>query len=60
MTAKTIRDNNINNFKWRTGWYHTGLLINVVGKAIKNEVKEQKVDFSMFSGTLGASLLGNP
>ena len=36
------------------------LLKGVVGKAIKNETKEQKGGFlSMLLGTLGASLLGN-
>ena len=35
------------------------LLVKDVCETIKNEAKEQKVFFSMFSGTLGASLLGN-
>ena len=38
----------------------SGLLINNVSKAIRNEAKEQKGGFlSMLLGILGASLLGN-
>ena len=38
----------------------SGLLINNVSEAIKNEAKEQKGGFlSMLLGILGASLLGN-
>ena len=41
-------------------WMISYWIVDVVGKTIKNEAKEQKVDFSMLLGTLGASLLGNP
>ena len=38
----------------------SGLLLKGVSKTIQNEAKEQKGgSFSMFLGTLGASLLGN-
>ena len=38
----------------------SGLLIKCVSKTIKNEAKEQKVEFlGMLLGTLGASLLEN-
>ena len=38
----------------------SGLLLKGVSETIQNEAKEQKgVSFSMFLGTLGASLLGN-
>ena len=38
----------------------SGLLLNGVTETVPNEVKEQKRGFfSMLSGTLGASLLGN-
>ena len=39
---------------------NSGILLKGVSKAIKNETKEQKVEFlSMLLGTLGANLLDN-
>ena len=62
MTTLIISNEEINDIiKIVKSLKESGLLIKVISKTIKNEVKEQKGEFvSMLLVTLGASLLRNP